>query len=98
MNLPAGQIKIAEMTMAELYAPTGFLNEQGREVSMFDLITLDEAINHGSQQVYIDRNGQVSEEGNRINSELTRSNRERTIQNPGAYIVALVSSRPPIGQ
>lgn len=88
-------VKIGELTIRELYQPSGIIDEKGREITNLDAIRLVEEAG-GAQDVFINMNGQLSAEARTYNSELTRQQSKGMQRAYGSeLIVAVMTRRPP---
>lgn len=83
---------IAEVSLAELRAPSGVIDEAGREVPNGQIIR--DIYESQGYRVWVSPNGVLSPEAQHTNSEITRNPDLSPRQKAGAYLVAIRAERP----
>lgn len=91
-NIETEKFTIAEVSNAELRAPSGVVDEVGREISNEQIIR--DIYEAQGYRVWPSMNGVLSPEAKRANSEITRNPDLSPRQRAGAYIVAIRAERP----
>lgn len=88
--------KVGEWTIAELREASGIWDGDTQLSNLEAIRLLEEGM--GAQNVHTSQNGHTSAEGNRHNSQLTRNSPTRGAAERGAYVVSVLSLRPPTNQ
>ncbi len=83
---------VLELPIAEFCAPSGVVDEKGRELSNGQIIM--DVYEAQGYRVWPSSNGVLSPEARRTNSEITRNPDLSPHQKAGAYIVAIRAERP----
>ncbi|MCA9331304.1 hypothetical protein KC968_00010 [Candidatus Saccharibacteria bacterium] len=83
---------VAEISIDELKAPSGVVDEQGREVSTEQMVR--DILDVQGYRTWTSMNGALSPEAKQVNSAVTNNSDMSPRQKAGAYLVAVRAERP----